>query len=106
MTAYQVEQRNRLRTVLRDHHQCDKVDSRFEHLRPPTNTREASRGTRRVLDKAFLMRHCFVEQPTDLSDGDVSGVHLTTVRVLHGYYCTYTCTYINELTCIEFAHIF
>ena len=103
VTAYQVEQRNRLRTVLRDHSQCHKIDSRSEHLRPPTNTREASGGTQRVLDKAFLMRHCFVEQPTDLSDGDISGVHLTTVRALHGYY---SCTCINELTYIKFAHMF
>ena len=93
MTAYQVEQRNRLRTVLRDHRQYHVPGSRSEHLRPPTNTREASGGTRRVLDKVFLMRHCFVEQPTDLSEGDISGVHLTNVSVtdmVHVY--TTSCT--------------
>ena len=81
MTAYKVQQRDRLRTVFRSHRQRHEVgwgDS--SDLRPPTNTREDSGVTKRMLDKAFLMRHCFVEQPTDLSDADISGVHLTTVR--------------------------
>ena len=93
MTAYQVEQRNRLRTVFRGYRQSHEAGSRYDLLRPPTNTREDSGATRRVLDKAFLMRHCFVEQPTDLSDGDISGVDLTTVRAtciysvhVHVYY--------------------
>ena len=79
MTAYQAEQRSRLRAVFLSQHQ--RQEPGYSHcVRPPTNTREASGAARRVLDKAFLMRHCYVEQPTDLSDADISGVHLTSVR--------------------------
>lgn len=80
MTAYKAEQRSRLRTVFLSQHQSQERGwGSSGHLSPPSNTREASGMPRRVLDKRFLMRHCFVEQPTDLSDADISGVHLRTV---------------------------
>lgn len=78
VTAYQAEQRSKLKTVFLSQHQS--LHNRGSgRLSPPTNTREASGLPKKTLDKEFLMRHCFVEQPTDLSDGDISGMHLTTV---------------------------
>lgn len=81
MTAYQAEQRSKLKTVFLTQHQSlhDGGWGSLGHLSPPTNTREPSGVPKKTLDKKFLMRHCFVEQPTDLSDADISGVHLTTV---------------------------
>lgn len=80
VTAYQAEQRSRLKTVfLSQQHVQGQGSSGY--LSPPANTREASGLLRKTLDKRFLMRHCFVEQPTDLSDGDISGVHLRTVSI-------------------------
>lgn len=80
VTAYQAEQRSRLKTVfLSQHHERGHGSS--GHLSPPANTREASGLLKKTLDKGFLTRHCFVEQPTDLSDGDISGVHLKTVSI-------------------------
>lgn len=80
VTAYQAEQRSRLRAVFLSQQQRVAYGQVWSHLRPPTNTREASGATRRVLDREFLMRHCFVEHPTDLSDADISGVHQSSVR--------------------------
>lgn len=81
VTAYQAEQRSKLKTVFLTQHQSLHGGGwgSLGRLSPPANTREASGVPRKKLDKIFLMRHCFVEQPTDLSDADISGVHLTTV---------------------------
>lgn len=95
MTAYQAEQRSRLRTVFLSQQQQQRLTYHTQ-LTPPTNTREASGVPRRQLDKTFLMRHCFVEQPSDLSEADISGVHQNTVRPVY----TYTQNYIFIVHCI------
>ena len=78
VTAYQAQQRSRLRTVFLS--QEPRLTG-HTHLTPPTNTREASGVGRRRLDRGFLTRHCFVEQPTDLSEADISGVQQNSVRI-------------------------
>ena len=78
MTAYQAEQRSRLRAVF--HSQTyEKGWGKSRYLDPPTNTRDVSGAPRSVLDRVFLMRHCYVEQPCDLSYCDICGVHLKNV---------------------------
>ena len=79
--AYQAEQRTRLRAVfLRQQRQQKRQGERsWALISPPTNTREASGVGRRALDRELLMRHCFVEQPSDLSHADITGLHLNKV---------------------------
>ena len=80
MTAYQAEQRRHLRAVfLSQEKQGRHGPGSWGLLSPPLNTREASGATRRVLNREFLMRHCFVDAPSDLSHADISGVHQNSV---------------------------
>ncbi len=55
---------------------------RSQVIRPPTNTREVS-GTLssrpRALSRKFLLRHCFVSEPNDLSVANISGASLERV---------------------------
>lgn len=48
-------------------------------LRPPTNTREASGTLRKTLDESFLLKHCYVEKPSDLCVCNISGEALQEV---------------------------
>ena len=77
MTAYQAEQRRHLRAVLEQEGRGG--PGSWGLLSPPLNTRETSGAPRRVLNRVFLMRHCSVETPSDLSHADISGVHLKSV---------------------------
>ena len=86
--AYQAEQRSRLRAVFFSQRSPGLTPRSL--LPPPTNTREPSGMTKRHLDREFLMRHCFVEQPSDLSDADISGIQQYSVRVyMYVYMCTH-----------------
>ncbi|CAI8026257.1 X-ray radiation resistance-associated protein 1 [Geodia barretti] len=81
VTAYQAEQRRHLRAVFLSQEQQGRHGSgSWGLLSPPLNTREASGATRRVLNREFLMRHCFVDAPSDLSHADISGVHQKSYR--------------------------
>lgn len=75
--AYRADQRKHLRAVI--------VPLMTEHgtgssiLRPPTNTREASGVPRKVLDRSFLLKHCYGQEPGDLCVCNVSGAGLQDV---------------------------
>lgn len=80
MTAYQAEQRRHLRAVfLSQEQQGRNGPGSWALLSPPLNTREPSGVGRRILNREFLMRHSFVEQPSDLSHADISSVHYKSV---------------------------
>ena len=74
--AYQADQRRHLQAVIvplvKEQARGSKI------LRPPTNTREAS-GVPRVLDRAFLLKHCYGQEPSDLCVCNVSGKGLQDV---------------------------
>ena len=77
ITAYQADQRRRLKAVL-----STSVRGGIESekaLRPPTNTREASGILRKTLDGSFLLKHCYVEKPSDLCVCNISGEGLQEV---------------------------
>lgn len=80
VTAYQAEQRSRLKAVFLSQQQPQKGGWASGHLSPPANTREASGLPRRVLDREFLQKHCFVNHPSDLSVADISGANLRAVE--------------------------
>jgi hypothetical protein len=81
VTAYQAEQRRHLRAVFLSQEQQGRYGpGSWGLLSPPLNTREASGAPRRVLNREFLMRHCFVDTPSDLSHADISGVHQKSYR--------------------------
>ena len=75
--AYQADQRRHLQAVIvplvKEHARESKI------LRPPTNTREASGVPRKVLDRAFLLKHCYGQEPGDLCVCNVSGRELQDV---------------------------
>ena len=104
MTAYQAEQRTRLRAVFFSQQQQQKKrragEGSWTLLSPPVNTREVSGVGRRVLDREFLMRHCFVERPSDLSHADITGVHQNTVS-----YCRHA-TLVDHCMYICYEHVF
>lgn len=81
VTAYQADQRRHLQAVIvplvteRVTRQGSKI------LRPPTNTREASGVPRKVLDREFLLRHCYGREPSDLCVCNVSGEELQDVSL-------------------------
>lgn len=84
--AYQTDQRRHLQAVIvplvAEHsiHQGSKI------LRPPTNTREASGVPRKVLDRSFLLKHCYGQEPGDLCVCNVSSNDLRDVS--GEYLCT------------------
>ena len=77
MIAYQADQRRHLQAVIvplvKEHARTSKI------LRSPTNTREASGVPRKVLDKLFLLKHCYGREPSDLCVCNVSGKELQDV---------------------------
>jgi hypothetical protein len=78
--AYQADQRRHLQAVivpLVKEHARGSRGSKI--LRPPTNTREASGVPRKVLDRAFLLKHCYGREPGDLCVCNVSGKGLQDV---------------------------
>ena len=83
MIAYQADQRRHLEAVI-----IPLVNERIARqgsklLRPPTNTREASGVSRKVLDKSFLLRHCYGREPSDLCVCNVSSAELQDVSNTH-----------------------
>ena len=66
-------------------------------LRPPTNTREASGAPRKVLDREFLLKHCYGRAPSDLCVCNVSSKELQDVSRMH---------YGHRLTTEEVGHEF
>ena len=79
MSAYQAEQRSRLKAVLSPSVRRATGNSL---PRPPTNTREASGLSRQLLpalDEPFLLKHCYVERPGDLCVCNISGAGLEVV---------------------------
>ena len=77
MIAYQADQRRHLQAVIvplvKEHARRSQI------LRPPTNTREASGVPRKVLDKSFLLKHCYGQEPGDLCVCNISGKGLQDV---------------------------
>lgn len=82
ITAYQADQKTRLRVVLSTSMRGGIESGRT--IRPPTNTREVSGAPRKMLDRMFLLKHCYVEEPSDLCVCNVSGEGLKVVS-LDGY---------------------
>lgn len=87
MIAYQADQRRHLEAVI-----VPLVTERVTRhgsklLRPPTNTREASGVPgRKVLDRSFLLSHCYGREPSDLCVCNISGVELQDVSLIHTIY--------------------
>ena len=79
ITAYETDQRRRLRAVLST---SVRETESARVLRPPTNTREVSCAPRKVLDGFFLLKHCYVEDPTDLCVCNISGEGLQDVSLV------------------------
>ena len=79
MIAYQADQRRHLQAVIVPLVNERIARQRSKLLRPPTNTREASGVSRKVLDKAFLLRHCYGREPSDLCVCNVSSAELQDV---------------------------
>ena len=56
-------------------------------MRPPTNTREVSgslSSRAHVLNKEFLLSHCYINDPSDLSVANISGADLDHVSLVFG----------------------
>lgn len=77
ITAYQAEQRKHLKAVITATRGEGSKGSKV--VRPPTNTREASYVPPIVLNASFLLEHCCIESPGDLSDANISGKQLKDV---------------------------
>ena len=82
ITAYQADQKTRLRVVLSTSMRGGIASGTT--IRPPTNTREVSGAPRKMLDAVFLLKHCYVEEPSDLCVCNISGEGLKVVS-LNGY---------------------
>ena len=81
MTAYQADQRRYLRAVIVP--LAKEQARRPKILRPPANTREASAAIQqKVLDGAFLLKHCYGQEPSDLCVCNVSGKGLQDVKII------------------------
>lgn len=78
-------------------------------LRPPTNTREASGTLKKTLDESFLLKHCYVEKPSDLCVCNISGEALQEVscdsyrnlfNLRSGYEGRWGWRRMNEVNCV------
>lgn len=78
ISAYQTEQKKRLRAVLSTSARETKSAGT---VNPPANTREVSGALKKILDGFFLLKHCYVEDPSDLCVCNISGVGLRSVSI-------------------------
>ena len=83
--SYNAEERRHLKAVMMPLRKIEPT-KKIEPLRskvtlPPPNTREAGCPSHNRLSKKLLMKHCYVEQPSDLTVANISGYQLTDVSV-------------------------
>lgn len=81
ITAYQLEQSRRLKAVVSSSVRDTESARARRAFRPPTNTREASGVPKMLLGSSFLLKHCYVEQPSDLCVCNISGMGLRDVSL-------------------------
>ncbi len=83
ITAYKAEQTSRLKAVLKS--SKPGKSERSKVTLPPANTREASSLPRSILDRPFLLLHCYAKCPSDLSVANISASKLKDVSPIQQF---------------------